>query len=322
MSSGALTARRRRRVDWSLILRAGEPLPAVRGEQPPADVLGLADALRQLSSFTAADQLLRRAVELARETIGAERAAIFLLDPAAGLMKGAWGTDLARRTADEHHVMCDWSEEAQSAVRRATEDGIAWTLLDDCPIVEQLELETRVLGRGWVACTPILSAHRPIGMMFNDAGGSGHEVDELRQGLLAILCSFVGVLLDRPALSAAPAASFKRTSPLVAAVVATLESSPELSGPSLARQQGVSVSRLARAFKAEMGVSIIEHRNGLRLRRFFALVEQGQDLLPAALGAGFGSYAQFHRVFRARYQASPGVYLGLRTSKKENRGGR
>jgi len=77
----------------------------------------------------------------------------------------------------------------------------------------------------------------------------------------------------------------------------------------LARKHGVSVSRLARAFKAEMGMSIIEHRNRARLQRFFRLVETGRGLLPAALEAGFGSYAQFHRVFRALGQGRPRDYL-------------
>jgi AraC-like DNA-binding protein len=316
MVSSVLSMRARRRVDWPLILHAGEPLPAVRAVVPRSDLRDLAVALRELSSFVDADDLLRRAVESAREVIGVERAAIFLIDPKARLMMGTWGTDLHRRTVDEHHVMCDWSEDAREAVRRATDDGVAWTLVENCPIVEQLASETRVSGRSWVACTPIFSARRPLGMMFNDAGRSGGGVDEARQGALSILCTFVGALLERPRLANPAEAPFRRTSPLVADVVQALAASSSLSAATLARQHGVSVSRLARAFKLETGMSIVEHRNRLRLRRFFQLVEGGQGLLPAALGAGFGSYAQFHRVFRAEHKRSPGVYLGLREPRK------
>lgn len=291
-------------------------MPAVGGGAQRSDLRDLAVAFRELSSFSETDELLRRAVELARETIGVERAAIFLIDPEACLMMGTWGTDLLRRTVDEHHVMCEWSDDAREAVRRATDEGVVWTLVENCPIVEQLESETRVLRRSWVACTPIFSARRPLGMMFNDAGRSGGPVDEARQGALALLCTFVGALLDGPAAASEAAAPFRRTSPLVADVVRALAKSPSLSGAILARQHGVSVSRLARAFKVEMGVSIVAHRNRLRLQRFFELVGTGQGLLPAALGAGFGSYAQFHRVFRAQYQRSPGVYLGLREPRK------
>jgi AraC-like DNA-binding protein len=308
--------RARRRVDWPLILGAGEPLPAVRAGQQRPDFRELAAALQELSSGAETDELLQRAVELARQAVGVERAAIFLLDPAAGLMMGTWGTDLERRTVDEHHVMCDWSDDAREAVRRATEDGVAWTLMDDCPLVEQLERETRVSGRSWLVCTPIFSARRTLGMMFNDPGRSGSPVDEVKQGKLAVLCAFLGLLLDRPRVANEAGMPFRRTSPLVAAVVQALARAPTLSGATLAQQHGISVSRLARAFKAEMGISIVEHRNRLRLQRFFQLVETGRGLLPSALAAGFGSYAQFHRVFRAQHKSSPGAYLGLREQKR------
>jgi AraC-like DNA-binding protein len=189
-------------------------------------------------------------------------------------------------------------------------------LVENCPIVVQLERETRVCGRSWVACTPIFSARRAIGMMFNDAGQRDTPVDAERQSLLAILCAFIGVLLDHRNATNQPAALFPRTSGLVSAVVEELASKPSLSGASLAHKHGVSLSRLARAFKIEMGMSIVEHRNRLRLQRFFRLVEAGHGLLPAALEAGFGSYAQFHRVFRAQHKSSPGVYLGRREPPK------
>lgn len=311
--------RARRRVDWPLILHEGEPLPAVRAGQQLPDFRELTFALQELSAVVETDELLRRAVELARDAVGVQRAAIFLLDPAAGLMMGTWGTDLERRTVDEHHVMCDWSEDAREAVRRATEDGVAWTLMENCPLVEQLEHETRVRGRSWLACTPIFSARRTIGMMFNDPGRSGVAVNEAQQGTLGVLCAFLGLLLDRPAVANEPAMPYRRTSPLVAAVVQALARTPSLSGAALAQQHGTSVSRLARSFKAEMGISIVEHRNRLRLQRFFQLVETGRGLLPSALAAGFGSYAQFHRVFCAQHKSSPGVYLGLREPKKSRR---
>ena len=72
----------------------------------------------------------------------------------------------------------------------------------------------------------------------------------------------------------------------------------------------ISLSRLARVFKTLKGTSLVEYRNGLRLERFVALMDRGcTNLLEAALDSGFGSYAQFHRVFRARLQATPREYL-------------
>jgi transcriptional regulator GlxA family with amidase domain len=59
-----------------------------------------------------------------------------------------------------------------------------------------------------------------------------------------------------------------------------------------------------------MGMSLVEYRNRLRLDRVDALVEQGQTtLLQAARRAGFGSYAQFHRVFRSVRQMTPRKFL-------------
>jgi AraC-like DNA-binding protein len=300
----------RRRVDWPLILRSDEPRPAVQGGGSPAGASKLAAAFHELSTLDDPDQLLRRTVELAREVIGVERAAIFILDPDTKLLLGTWGTDLAGRTVDEHHVMCEWSDVSIDVVRRAVDEGSPWTVIQNSPLVEQLERETRVAGRSWLCCTPLLSGRRPLGMLFNDPGRSGASVDEDRQLLVAINCAFVAALLDRHNGAMGPT-HLRRTSVLVAAVLRELEDAPTLSGSKLARKHGVSVSRLARAFKHEMGVSIVEHRNRLRLQRFFQLVDSGQRLLPAALEAGFGSYAQFHRVFKSHHRRSPAEYLGL-----------
>ena len=69
---------------------------------------------------------------------------------------------------------------------------------------------------------------------------------------------------------------------------------------SLARAAGLSPSHLSRLFKAQTGVSISRFRNQQRVRRFQLLYGRGRrtTALAAALEAGFGSYAQFHRVFR------------------------
>jgi AraC-like DNA-binding protein len=69
---------------------------------------------------------------------------------------------------------------------------------------------------------------------------------------------------------------------------------------SLARTAALSPSHLSRLFKAQMGVSISRFRNQQRLQRFDRLYGEGQrsTAVAAALRAGFGSYAQFYRVFK------------------------
>jgi AraC-like DNA-binding protein len=94
---------------------------------------------------------------------------------------------------------------------------------------------------------------------------------------------------------------------------------PSLSGKKIASSLGISVSRLARVFKQEIGVSMVDYRNRLRLERFQMLVDSGgENLLEAALSAGFGSYAQFHRVFRAWRGTTPREYLHGRQATPES----
>jgi AraC-like DNA-binding protein len=81
----------------------------------------------------------------------------------------------------------------------------------------------------------------------------------------------------------------------------------------LARAAGLSSSHLSRIFKEQTGVSISRFRNQQRLQRFLRLYGRGRrtTALAAALEAGFGSYAQFYRVFREQTGRSPSA---LRTA--------
>jgi AraC-like DNA-binding protein len=81
----------------------------------------------------------------------------------------------------------------------------------------------------------------------------------------------------------------------------------------LAEQAGLSPSRLSRLFKQQTGLSIVEFRNRQRMERVLSRYESGDEaerptLLDAALEAGFGSYPQFHRVFRRLMGCSPAEY--------------
>jgi AraC-like DNA-binding protein len=74
----------------------------------------------------------------------------------------------------------------------------------------------------------------------------------------------------------------------------------------VARRSGLSHSRLSHLFRAQTGHTLASWRNRQRLERFFAHAAGGRKtLLAAALDAGFGSYAQFHRVFRQLTGVSP-----------------
>jgi AraC-like DNA-binding protein len=136
-------------------------------------------------------------------------------------------------------------------------------------------------------------------------------VDEAKQGRIAVLCALLGRALEpcRAHLLDASGA-YESRHPIVRNVTKLLARDPTLSCDALAKQLHISAGWLARTFKREASTSVVEHRNELRLARFLErAVEDPDNLASAALDAGFGSYAQFHRVFRARFGQSPREYL-------------
>jgi AraC-like DNA-binding protein len=83
-----------------------------------------------------------------------------------------------------------------------------------------------------------------------------------------------------------------------------------LSLDEIAHAAGLSSARLSRLFKAQTGVPVAEFRNRKRLEDFLHIYGSGQrnTMLDAALEAGFGSYAQFHRIFSRLMRCSPREY--------------
>jgi AraC-like DNA-binding protein len=86
---------------------------------------------------------------------------------------------------------------------------------------------------------------------------------------------------------------------------------------SLAKQCGVSEAYLSRVFARQIGVPISRYRNSLRLSRFWTHYRRRDQvtMAEAVYAAGFGSYAQFFKVFTQAYGRGPRACLGrdLRT---------
>jgi AraC-like DNA-binding protein len=78
----------------------------------------------------------------------------------------------------------------------------------------------------------------------------------------------------------------------------------------LARAAGLSPSRLSMLFKRQTGISLTAFRQRRCLEQFLRLYRTGArySLTEAALLAGFGSYPQFHRVFRRLMGVGPAAY--------------
>jgi AraC family transcriptional regulator of arabinose operon len=78
----------------------------------------------------------------------------------------------------------------------------------------------------------------------------------------------------------------------------------------LARACGLSASRLAHLFSDQVGITPLQYRNFARVQQFIRTYKEDErNLLRAALQFGFGSYAQFHRVFRQVCGSSPAEHF-------------
>jgi AraC-like DNA-binding protein len=84
---------------------------------------------------------------------------------------------------------------------------------------------------------------------------------------------------------------------------------PMLSRDELCERLSVSEGHLSRRFPELFGVSLVEQRARTRLCAFVAEARPGRNLLEASLKAGFGSYAQLHRVFTRHSGCGPREYL-------------
>ncbi|HTV24391.1 MAG TPA: AraC family transcriptional regulator [Polyangiaceae bacterium] len=269
-------------------------------------VLAAAD---ELASFVDTDQMLRRAVEVARERIGLERVGLFLRDPRAErtLLRGTWGTGANGQTTDEHSVHHEYDADNAESLRSLQHNGALWQQLEgplQCVEDPRRNVE---FGYGWLVVTPLVSARELVGVMYNDSALSRSPVDELKQVRMAVFCSHLATLfLHRRNRFDWPVRPTTQKSPWVRSVLRALDEDPCSSGASLARELSISPGYLARSFKSEMGISLVEYRHRRLMARFFEAVERGQaNLLAAALDAGFSSYTQFHRVYRRMFGKSP-----------------
>ena len=334
--AAALSPRSTRLVDWPLLVGGGWRTPLPQAPAAAEDALSVLDASDELSGYRDEHTLLRRAVELARSELGIERAAIFSCGRSLDLLHGTWGSGAAGETTDEREIAFVLGAAHREAITRASTGRGRWLVLDSVPLTAHVQGQTRVVSHGWNALTPIQSARGVLGLFVNDAAISGAPVDVKRQAQLVLYCALLGnlwqlVRAERRALAAdagEPAHTVAHGDPggthpagaspgaaadIAARVVLLLGEDSTLGRRQLATRLGLSESCLSRAFKSEMGFSVSQYRSRLKLERFFALVDRrGGNLLCAALDAGFGSYAQFHRVFRSVLGKTPSEYLAER----------
>jgi AraC-like DNA-binding protein len=304
-----------RRVDWSVVLPGQLEPSRATASSASSSLIDLTAEITSAPSPHNIAQLLRHAVEYARVALELERAALFLLDSKQHVMAGTFGTGAAGETVDERGLVYEFGETDQEIFARA-EQGFPWTVYEGCPLLTQEGGRTRQIGRGWLACTAIRGVRERIGVLYNDSALTQAPFDEARQSRVAIFCSLLGRALS-PCLSLLETciggALDNAHNDVVRAVAERLGRDPSLSCDALARDLELSPHTLSRSFRRETNMSIVEFRNELRLARFLSYVDSDAGrVADAAREAGFGSYAQFHRVFRARYGQSPRDFVSER----------
>jgi len=93
--------------------------------------------------------------------------------------------------------------------------------------------------------------------------------------------------------------------PAVGRAAQLLASDPAATLGQIAASTGISASRLRHLFHEQTGSTLVAYRNRQRLQHFIDRHSHRRTLLEQCLQAGFGSYAQFHRVFSALMGVPP-----------------
>jgi AraC-like DNA-binding protein len=290
------------------IAKKRRPLAAGKSPDTPALVTGLAQLLaaaERLAQVDDTDRLTRGAVEFARDALGIERVCIYLVDSTSPqvVMRGTWGTSDGGATTDERGLAHTFAREDFETLQALHQRGELWEYRSlDAPSTDRRCLPWTREDRDWLATTPLVSGAEVVGVFYNDTAISRAPLDPTKQAQLAVFSSLLaGIVRSRSSRhqlkrSGSPVPKISR---FIHKVLYDLEREPQLSGEELAERFRVSSGHLARTFKAEVGRSLVEYRNTLRLDRFFAAMHAGESSLQeAATQAGFGSYAQFHRVHR------------------------
>ncbi len=257
--------------------------------------------------------MLRLAIELARERLGLERVGIYMRDRGVDriIMRGTWGTGAHGETTDERSLFHEVAPREYNALLGSRQSGGLGMFRAQAPwFATEQGKSTTVIGEGWVMATPLVAARDVVGVMYNDCALTQSPVDEGKQAAAAIFSTLLAVLYlsKRGSVAWQPLPRKSGQSPLVERILKALGEDLPITGERLAGELGVSPGHLARSFKREMGVSLVDYRNRLRIDRFFESIHRSGstcNLLDAALEAGFGSYAQFHRVYRKFLGTTP-----------------
>lgn len=155
-------------------------------------VLNLANTLIDSEDV---DMLCRHAVEAVREHLKLERCAIFL--DHEGFLRGTYGTDSHGNLTDERELEVTMNDHMWASRQQLLDPSAPrWLIVDEETHHEWDGKKSQVIGRGWIAITPILTSNGIVGLMLNDTAISHAPPDPMRQELVTVFCSLFGALLE------------------------------------------------------------------------------------------------------------------------------
>src|ERR1035437_2574187 len=114
-----------------------------RTEDRTSDLVAVLAAAEELVGAPDVDTLLRRTVEIARDTIGLERVSIYLEDESGGVLRGTWGTDLAGATTDERQYAYAKGEPEEKAMA-IHQEGARWLALEHAALISPEDGESQI----------------------------------------------------------------------------------------------------------------------------------------------------------------------------------
>ncbi len=208
----------------------------------------------------------------------------------------------------QQHVLIDSSADLEmwiamfrpSLVQRAAASSRRGTLAELAPAGE---FSRRV--------DPSSPAGRHLDALFAETAAAGHDPDMVNAGLAFLLMRAWAIFDEQ-----GEATFLGDVHPAVERAAIMIRDQPELAHlDDIAAGSGLSPGRLSRLFRLQLGISPIEYRDRRRLERFLELYGDGarRSVTAAAELAGFGSYAQFLRVFRSLTGGSPRDWVHHRT---------
>ncbi len=154
------------------------------------------EAAEELIHCRYLEDVYRRGVELAREKLGVERCAIFVIR--GDRMHGTYGTDRYGQTTREHgHVEIMDEHWRQSLRLPKAQVAQRWHTTFE-QFVEWNGREKITVGEGWVAMTPLVgSSEEPVGVFTNDTAVTGAPLNPIQQTIIADYCAHLAGIIEQ-----------------------------------------------------------------------------------------------------------------------------